>query len=482
MNEEIKEEDLKESSFIKKNYKKILLITSGILLSIYIGGFFYFNGKFLSQTTINGIDVSSLSIAQVHDKLTDQINNNILVLTFIDNQKETIEKGESGISYNKDNHIQDLYDNQNHWLWFMSFFQKSSLKLENMIHVDDTLLTKTLNNLNHLQPEAQIALEDAKVIYKDNGFSIIKEKNGSTINKDNLKQSIQKAYMSGKNEINVLEENGYVLPKITEESQSLKSLLENANKYANASLTYETISGNVTLDGNDIMQWLSCDDEGNYYKDDKVFEQKATEFVKTLKSKINNIGTTRTFTLANNRKVTVSGGNYGLKLKEKDEVKGLLKDINESKKGIRKPSTSGVQASLSNNGLGNTFVEVDLSQQKVYLVKNGKVTLSSSCVTGKYTDLDRRTPAGTYYLYGKQRNRVLRGTRLPDGSWPYESPVSYWMPFNRGIGLHDADWRNQFGGNIYYNNGSHGCINLPVSFAGQLYNSIYVNIPVVCHY
>ena len=151
--------------------------------------------------------------------------------------------------------------------------------------------------------------------------------------------------------------------------------------------------------------------------------------------------------------------------------------------GVRTPVTTGREASSDNGGLGDTFVEIDLSGQHMWYHKNGQIVLESDIVSGTYNIADRRTPAGAYYLYNNERNRVLRGTKLPDGTWPYETPVSYWMPFNKGIGLHDSSsWRSKWGGTIYMNNGSHGCINLPTGIASQLYNSIEVNCPVVCYY
>lgn len=44
------------------------------------------------------------------------------------------------------------------------------------------------------------------------------------------------------------------------------------------------------------------------------------------------------------------------------------------------------------------------------------------------------TPAGSYPLAYKQKNAVLKGEN-------YRTPVNYWMPFNNGIGMHDAKWR-----------------------------------------
>ena len=55
------------------------------------------------------------------------------------------------------------------------------------------------------------------------------------------------------------------------------------------------------------------------------------------------------------------------------------------------------------------------------------------------------------------------------------------MPFTwDGQGLHDASWRSSFGGSIYSYNGSHGCVNLPVSFASQLYEEAKTGTPVIC--
>ena len=52
--------------------------------------------------------------------------------------------------------------------------------------------------------------------------------------------------------------------------------------------------------------------------------------------------------------------------------------------------------------------------------------------------------------------------------------------------LHGAgfDWvfaRGAFGGNIYTYGGSHGCVNLPLDIAAQLYNLVYVGMPVIVH-
>ena len=104
----------------------------------------------------------------------------------------------------------------------------------------------------------------------------------------------------------------------------------------------------------------------------------------------------------------------------------------------------------------------------------------SPCVTGLLAR-GRATPDGIYQLTYKQPGKVLTGYN-PDGSVSYRSPVSFWMPFNGGIGFHDATWRSRFGGAIYRTNGSHGCVNMPYQKAKELYGLIEKGIPVVCYF
>ena len=72
--------------------------------------------------------------------------------------------------------------------------------------------------------------------------------------------------------------------------------------------------------------------------------------------------------------------------------------------------------------------------------------------------------------------------KKPDGTYEYETQVTYWMPFNGGIGFHDATWQAYFGGDRYTYAGSHGCINMPLDAAATLYSIIDTNVPIVCFY
>ena len=109
----------------------------------------------------------------------------------------------------------------------------------------------------------------------------------------------------------------------------------------------------------------------------------------------------------------------------------------------------------------------------MYFYKDGKKILESDFVSGNVSK-GYTTPPGLFSLTYKQRDATLKGQG-------YASPVKFWMPFNGGIGFHDASWRNTFGGTIYKKNGSHGCVNMPYAAAKTLFENVYAGMPVICY-
>ena len=468
------------------NHKKPVLICGIVvlvLLVVYLAGMLYYNDKFLNGTMVNGSDVGGMTLQKANDQLSKKVNGQSLKLIFNDGQSEVLQSAQLGVSYNKDNSLNQLMKNQNKWAWFIGFFKNEKNTLTDLIQISDENLTNGIASMEHAKEENQIAPTDAYIQYKDGSFSIIEETLGSKFNTEELVKNIKVALSEGKQQLDVTKANGYVKPQVYKDDQDLNNQLKAANEYCLSTITYTTPKGKeIALDGSTLITWLSKQDDGSYTKDESVFKEKLTVFVKELASQYNSIGATRTFTGKDGQSHTVSGGTYGFRVSTDSEVSALLKMINENKsENNRIPEHTGQLPSGENGGLGTTYLEINITKQHLWFVKDGSVVLESDFVSGKESDPTRLTPSGTYYIYNKERNRVLRGTKQPNGKYEYESPVSYWMPFNKGIGLHDASWRSTFGGNIYINSGSHGCINLPTGFAGSLYSQIYVNLPVVVY-
>lgn len=468
------------------NHKKPVLICGIVvlvLLIVYLAGMLYYNDKFLNGTMVNGSDVGGMTLQKANDQLSKKVNGQSLKLIFNDGQSEVLQSAQLGVSYNKDNSLNQLMKNQNKWAWFIGFFKNEKNTLTDLIQISDENLTNGIASMEHAKEENQIAPTDAYIQYKDGSFAIIEETLGSKFNIEELVKNIKVALSEGKQQLDVTKVNGYVKPQVYKDDQDLNNQLKAANEYCLSAITYTTPKGKeIVLDGSTLITWLSKQDDGSYTKDESVFKEKLTAFVKELASQYNSIGATRTFTGKDGQSHTVSGGTYGFRVSTDSEVSALLKMINENKsENNRIPEHTGQLPSGENGGLGTTYLEINITKQHLWFVKDGSVVLESDFVSGKESDPTRLTPSGTYYIYNKERNRVLRGTKQPNGKYEYESPVSYWMPFNKGIGLHDASWRSTFGRDIYINSGSHGCINLPTGFAGSLYSQIYVNLPVVVY-
>ena len=226
----------------------------------------------------------------------------------------------------------------------------------------------------------------------------------------------------------------------------------------------------MTLDADKIHDFLCWNKDFEYYINSDLVK----EYVRgTVMPKFSTVGEKKTVKTKNSGKFSISGGTYGYQVGPKTETKHLLKDLKKGKEITREPEYY-MKAEDPNNEIGSTYIDVNMSRQVLYLVKNNKTVLSTDVVTGN-TSTGHGTPTGLWYVEYKQRNHTMV---------KYNAFVRYWMPIDTGtgVGLHDADWRGAFGGSIYRSNGSHGCINIPPSKAREIYNSISPGIPVICHY
>ena len=159
-----------------------------------------------------------------------------------------------------------------------------------------------------------------------------------------------------------------------------------------------------------------------------------------------------------------------------EEIEQVIQTQEEQKQEQKNNSSDDKEDTDSTDTLDagyhtNVWVDVDLTNQKITLYADGKAVMSSSCVTGSITR-GYATPTGTYRVSYKTTNAYLLNNAY----------VNYWMPFNGGIGFHDASWRyGNFSADQAWSNGSHGCVNLPYSAAQTLYSYLHAGDVVVVH-
>lgn len=140
--------------------------------------------------------------------------------------------------------------------------------------------------------------------------------------------------------------------------------------------------------------------------------------------------------------------------------------------GTSNKKSAKVTASAYGYSTGSTYIEISIDQQHMWFYKNGERLVTTDVVTGNYGSND--TPKGYFDIYSKDTDTNLYGA-------DYVSHVDYWMPFYGGYGIHDSSWRSEYGGSIYKGDGSHGCVNTPLSQVSRIYYNAPVGTPVIIY-
>lgn len=349
------------------------------------------------------------------------------------------------------------------------FFQDNNFNVDNLIRYDEAKLKEHVQTLEFFNDGNIIEPKDATVEYVNNSYSIVKEEKGCKVDSNSFIVKLNDAIKIGKLEFNLDEEQCYVNPKVDENSENLKTALTELNTYIKSDITYTVLDKEYKVNSDKISTWLSLDEEQNVVID----EEGINLFIKEIASNYGFVNGVREFKTSLGTVAEVYGGDYGNNINTSDEQQYLVSAIKLGKVETREPEFAQLAMS-SNSYLGNTYVEINLTKQYLWAYSNGELIAEGNIVTGNL-DGKHNTPQGVYKLKYKQKNAILRGPG-------YESPVSFWMPFNGDIGMHDATWRSSFGGEIYKYDGSHGCVNCPYGLAEKIFNNIPAGAPIVCYF
>ena len=340
-----------------------------------------------------------------------------------------------------------------------------------MITYDQAALTKAIENLKGFDTDFAAAPTDAYIsdYVEGTGFSIVPETQGNQLKKEQTIEAIRAAVESLHEKINLDEEGCYEEPQVTADNEKLQATLQKMQKYADLTITYTFGEQKEVLDGATVSSWLHVDGF-----EVKLDTSQVENYVAALRKKYDTIFRSRTFMTSYGKEITIDGGDYGWWMNYDQEAKELEEMIENGESGERTPVYYQTAASYGTPDYGNTYVEINLTAQHLFFYQDGQLMMESDFVSGNSAK-GYDTPAGVYSITYKQRDATLKGEN-------YETPVSYWMPFNRNIGMHDASWRSDFGGTIYKTKGSHGCINMPPAKAQEMYGYVQKGTPVICYH
>lgn len=445
----------------KKVVLLILLSIAVVLLAVYFGIGVYFKSHFLFRTQINGVDCAKKTVAEVEQLIMDEIDDYQLTLTGR-GEEEVIKGQKIQLKPVFDGSLNQVLEACNHFAWPLFLFQPTVVELETMVEYDEAKLSQAIEDLNGTNPKVMEAPKDAYIsdYIAGKGYEIVAEEEGTTVDKKALQEALHQALINLQEEMSLEEEGCYRQPKVRADDQKLTETLKELNQYASTEITYEFGEKREVLNGEIIHNWLTLEADGTI----AISQEKIAEYVDELAGKYNTAKKMRSFATSYGSTVSLPWNEYGWKIDEEQEEASILEEVKAGTQVSREPAYSQRAKSHGENDHGGTYVEINITAQHLFFYKDGALIVESDFVSGNLARGDG-TPSGAFGLAYKQRDAVLRGE-------DYRTPVDFWMPFNGGIGLHDATWRRDFGGNYYKSNGSHGCINLPYNVAEKIFNHI----------
>ena len=457
----------KKSAWIAACTAGILLVAAG---GAYVGMSQKYKTRFFPNTQINGVDASGKTAAEVQELISEGVNGYTLTIDERNNQTETIAGTDIKLHAEFDGSLEKMVAAQNPFAW-LGHVKQEEYTIGTMVAYDDAALESQIRNLSCLDPEKAMEPVNAKIseYVPGQGYSIEPEQEGTAVEAEKLTQAVTGAIENLQDHLSLEEADVYKKPTVLKDDASLAEQLDKMNKYAKMSVTYQFGDSTETLNGDQIHAWLIANADGSV----SVDSSKVSEYVSEMAKAHNTSNKAKTLKTSYGSTIQVSGGTYGWKINQAAETEALAAIIASGESTTREPEYSQKAASHGANDYGDTYVEINLTGQHLFFYKEGKLVVESDFVSGNLAK-GWGTPAGSYPLAYKQKNAVLKGEN-------YRTPVNYWMPFNNGIGMHDAKWRSSFGGTIYKTSGSHGCINLPPSVAKTIFDNISAGTPVICY-
>ena len=469
-NHSLQESNTKQTAVkVKPSFIIFVLLTLLILSYILIS--FYYNTHFYMKTTINGTDTSNMTVEQVDEAIQAQFKTYSLKLEGKNSLSSEICGEDFDLHVNYDGRLEELLDTQNSFLWPIALFNKSKIEITSMLEYDEDLLKDLILSLAFFQKENVVEPVDAYISdYKKGiGYEIIPEVSGTQLDFELLFAAVKDVINNLEPGLSLEGADSYIKPKVTSKSPKLIQAVDELNSIAGAEIIYEFGKDTEILDGIKISEWLSISEDGNVVLD----ESGVKEYVDYIGKTYNSFGRTRTFQTSYGVEIKVKGGDYGWWLNRPLEVSELTELILAGEKMKKKPAYFQTAQQYGDDDIGNTYVEVNLTAQHLFFYKAGKLIMETDFVSGNLSK-NYGTPTGTYPIKHKGRNATLNGE-------DYSTPVDYWLPFNMGIGFHDAPWRKEFGGEIYKTKGSHGCINMPPEQAKTMFENIQWGVAVVVY-
>ena len=466
-----------------KKIRGVFLIAALLILlclGAYVGIARYYATGFTFGTWINGIYCTGKSIEEVNHELLAKTKYQGCSILFYDQHVEHYKPATDQITFDYTQKLKKIQQKQNPWLWpsnvVASFTDLSETNLMPDIQLDENDFHDYFYQLAEVT-EALQRKPQVRILKNARDGYILENTKTDVLDPRKAYQICLSSIEEGARTVDLEKQGCYQNLTLTDAEQAVLKQYDRLNEFLNFELTYDMGDSNVVYGHTALSDLVAIqtdssfllDQDGNFTWD----QEKVKELIQKLAAEYDTYKGTRVFHTTRGDDVTVTGGTYGNQIDQKKETEFLTQALLAHKTCNHIPAYKRQAFIRGKEDIGNTYIEVDLTNQMLYCYIDGKQQVDTPIVTGNMMR-HRETPPGTYFIYQKQKNRILRGPG-------YASHVNFWMPVKNGIGIHDALWRDEFGGTIYQKAGSHGCINTPYDAMEKLYGICEVGMPVIMY-
>lgn len=491
-----------EGKSVKKKWTKLrvfrtimlLLITIGLIVAacFYIYFVQYYTQHFYDDTKVNGIDCSDLTEDEAAVLLQNEIDKWEIEIKEREGATEHLTAKDIDMTYENDGSLRDLYVAQQPLLWGIRIFGEKTYDVPSGFVYDEEKLNNHFKNFK--QVKDFVPVKDAEIVRNEDGtYRIDPEVVGTEMDQDAAFEALKDAV---KNQVNELDlEEFYKNPEVHADDADLVEENERLNlifALTKAKIMVQFGDEQITIDESMLKDWIIQDKVEKY----KIDENKVHEFVQGLYDKYNAGHEGQLFKTVTGRVMTLTTFEApGWNIDVDKSCERYLEAIHEGYQGVLGP----VMSRLDENGqeTNETYVEISIDEQHMWLMVNGEPVVDTPIVTGgadvgsvdnysmDYIIQDfnsRATPSnGIWTIKKKESPHYMKGPMLSSGYYEYTLDVTYWLPFNDQVGIHDNWQRVDYGGKIYQTSGSHGCVNTPFDAVEQIYNTVDVGTMVIVY-
>ncbi len=467
--------------------KKTLLgigITCGSLVILLSGAYFffayYYSQGFTCGVWVNGIYCTGYSVEEVNDILASQNTYKEVVVRAKGGEELIVNTQDVDFRLDYTQALEEIRAEQSPYKWVYYYYNPCYYEIEPQVCFSEEKALEILDNAMFMHRDTYDIKNVPVIKWSDAGYVLVDNTKGLLL-RWKAQDAFLKALSVMDTEVDLEESKCYANLIQTDEMLQTYALWEKIDSFQSFSVTYQMGEDREYIDKSVVSKWILLDMAGNIVFDENgnliLNEEKVYEYTAKLSEKYDTIGKERQFMTTKGEEITITFSKYGNDLDEDKEAAALIEAFYNNETGtIKEPVYKTKAKCQGENDIGGTYIEVDMTAQRMYYYEDYELKLESGVVTGNMR-LNHDTPAMIAPIYYMQRNRVLRGEN-------YASFVYYWMAFYRGYGLHDATWRreSEFGTDTYLRNGSHGCVNLPKDVAAELYEYVEIGTPVITYY